>query len=120
MGVQIEFISSSVLEPKGEEKINYIIESIKENRIVVLEKPLTISEEKRLIEETMRQINTDFTGIEVSTLGRNEESGLKGLLIRLLGGKVGGLTVIGPSNLVKKVKRNADSIELFAISGRRR
>lgn len=116
MDIQIEFLSTSVLADKqGKAKTEFILENIKENKIIVLEDPLTPHEEKMLIEETMKRITTKFPGIEISTLGV-ETDGFKTRIIKFLGGKTGGITVIGPSKLVKEVTRDPQRIKLLATS----
>jgi len=114
-GIHIEFVSTDTLEREGDNKTDYILENVREDRIIVLEDPLTREEEKDLIKETMKLVDAKFPGIEVSTLGQ-DSNGLKSALIRLLGGKRRGLTVIGPSKLVRKIKKNPNSIQLFAKS----
>ncbi len=108
--VKIEFVSSKTLQNLEEnQKINYILSNIKKNKILVLEEPLTLKEEKELIERTMNLISKDFPGIEVSSLGGGE--GFKEALIKMLGGNIG-LTVIGPSNLVRELKKDPNKIYL--------
>jgi len=110
--IHIEFISSSVLK-RGRNKADYILDHMKSNTILVLEDSLSLQEEKELIRETMKAVSKNFPGIEISTLGGDSE-GLRSSLIKMLGGKSGGLTVIGPSKLVRKIKRDPESIHLFA------
>ena len=117
MAIQIEFISSDALKPMDEQgKMEYILKSVKRDRIVVLDGMLSPVEEKNLIQETMKKIDGRFPGIEISTLGRNEDD-LRTKLIRLLGGTLGGITVIGPSKLVKEIKKDPNRLNLFASSG---
>ena len=111
-GIHIEFVSSSVLDREGNSKTEYILENVREDRILVLESPLTYEEEKDLIRETMRMVGPNFPGIEISTLG-GDSDGLRSVLIRMLGGKRGGLTVIGPSKLIRQIKKDPTSIHLF-------
>ncbi|RLG19956.1 hypothetical protein DRN67_01245 [Candidatus Micrarchaeota archaeon] len=111
-GIHIEFVSSSVLDREGENKTDYILDNVREDRILVLENPLSREEEKNLIKETMKLVGPKFPGIEVSTLG-GDSDGLKASIIRILGGKSRGLTVIGPSKLIKQIKKNPTSIHLF-------
>lgn len=113
--IELEFISSEVLDEKsGEDKMKFILDKIKENKILVMEEGLSTAEEVRLIETTMREVSDKFPGIEVSTLGEKSEKGIKDKLIRMLGGRTGGLTVIGPSKLIKKVKKEPQQISLLA------
>ncbi|MFH1285891.1 MAG: DUF2073 domain-containing protein [Candidatus Micrarchaeota archaeon] len=117
MELQIEFLATSMLPNSGEkEKTNYILSNVRENKILVLEEKLTPNEERLLIAETMKQIGNDekFAGIEISTLGGGSLDALRSALIRFLGGKPRGITVIGPSALVRKIKQDPNSIHLFA------
>ena len=104
MEIEIEFISSNMLETKNEgEKLKYIMDKVRKGKILVVEESLTSFEESRIIEETMKQIDDKFSGIEISTLRESNVEGLRERMIRLLGGSTGGLTVIGPSKMIKKI-----------------
>lgn len=117
MRIELEFISSNVLAPKSEdEKMKFILDKIKNNKILVMEESLTTAEESRLIEATMHMVDSKFPGIEVSTLRENTVPGIREKIIKLLGGKSGGLTVIGPSKLIKKVKKEPKKISMWAES----
>ncbi|MFH1470751.1 MAG: DUF2073 domain-containing protein [Candidatus Micrarchaeota archaeon] len=117
MTLQIEFVSQAALRPMDEQKkMNYILKSVKRNKIVVLDGMLSPAEEKNLIQETMRNIDGKFPGIEISILGNSEED-LRVKLIRLLGGTVGGMTVIGPSKLVKEIKKDPNRLNMLASVG---
>lgn len=113
--IELEFISSEVLNKKsGEDKMKFILDKIKENKILVMEESLSTTEEVRLIETTMKEVSDKFPGIEVSTLGEKSEKGIRDRLIRMLGGRTGGLTVIGPSRLIKKIKKEPQQISVLA------
>ncbi len=115
MEIEIEFISSNVLESKtNSQRMRYILNRIKKDKILVLERGFSSFDESRLIEETMKQIDEKFSGIEISTLKESNVKGVREKLIRILGGKPGGLTVIGPSKLIKKIKKEPERISLFA------
>ena len=74
MKIELEFISSSILNPMGEKKkIKYIIDKIKKDKILVTDESLTHEEEARLIEETMKRVNNNFPGIEISTLEESKQ-----------------------------------------------
>ncbi|VVB67762.1 Uncharacterised protein [Candidatus Norongarragalina meridionalis] len=114
MAIQFEFISSdTVMGKSSEEKINIIMKSVRKDKILVLEEPLTPAEEKLLIMKTMTAITRDFPGIEVCSLG-NTVDDLKSRVIKFLGGKTSGLTVVGPSNLVHQVKRDPNKLRFVA------
>jgi hypothetical protein len=115
MEIQLEFISADVLSGMStEEKMNYVLEHVKEDKILVIEEGMSAVEEGALIQATMAQISKKFTGIEVSTLRETTEDGIRQRLIRMLGGKTGGLTVIGPSKLVRQIKKDPKRITMLA------
>ncbi len=115
INIELEFISSDILEEfKGEEKMQYILDKIKDNKILVMEESLSSTDEAKLIEATMRNISEKFSGIEVSTLREKQENGIRETIIKLLGGKTGGLTVIGPSKLIKQIKKEPKRISVLA------
>jgi hypothetical protein len=117
MALQIEFISSDALKPMDEQRrTEYILKSVSKNKIIVLDGMLSPVEEKNLIQETMKMVDGKFPGIEISTLGRNDDD-LRTKLIRLLGGTLGGITVIGPSKLVKEIKKDPARLNLLTTSG---
>jgi len=109
----IEFISTKTLSRHADDKLDYILGNIRDDKIVVLEDPLNSREEKDLIRETMKYVDNKFTGIEISTLG-GEDGGIRAILIGMLGGKKPGLTVIGPSKLIRQMKKDPNAIHLFA------
>jgi uncharacterized protein len=115
MEIQLEFIRSDVLAGMSvDKKMEYVLERVKEDKILVIEEGMSPIEETALIQATMAQINKKFTGIEVSTLGEIGAEGIRHKLIRMLGGRTGGLTVIGPSKLVRQIKKDPKHITMLA------
>ncbi|HDI73040.1 MAG TPA: DUF2073 domain-containing protein [Candidatus Altiarchaeales archaeon] len=116
--IELEFISSNMLNKKnGEDKMKFILDKIRQNKILVIEESLSTTEEAKLIEATMKHVSDKFPGIEVSTLGEKSEKGIRERLIRMLGGRTGGLTVIGPSKLIKKIRKEPQQISVLAGRG---
>lgn len=113
--ISIEFLSTNALQGKTmQEKLAYIISAVKKgDKIVVLEEPLTADEQTKLIELTMKQVDRNFPGIEVATLGTASYD-LKTHLVKLLGGRTSGLTVVGPSKIVKQIKKDPNKLNLLA------
>lgn len=107
MTLEIEFISSNMLkEKRGYEKISFILYKVKEGKILILEEPLTAIEQSKLIEETMIGVNDKFKGIEVATLG-GENKSFTSKIAALLGIRKG-ITVIGPSTVIKRLKQQKE------------
>ncbi|MBN1431740.1 MAG: DUF2073 domain-containing protein [Methanomicrobiaceae archaeon] len=121
-GVQIDLISADRLERLTSlEKVRLILEKVMEGNVVVLEKGLSADEQSLLIETTMREITPDgFAGIEMETYsGGSSESHKGGGLFGGIFGKKespGRLTVIGPANQMKTLKKDKDLISAWVSS----
>jgi hypothetical protein len=134
MKLKMDFVSSNVLSSKnGKSRISYILSVVKDGTILVTDGVLTPDEELDLIRETMRRVDTGFPGIEVASL-RREMTGYQRVLEqtfeqtkkvrnafnRMAGRKPSaenlkyGMTLIGPSKLIKEIKKNPDSFSVFA------
>lgn len=115
MEIQLDFVSSDFLANKRPiEKIDFIIQKIKKNVIVVLEEGLSPQEETELIETTMREIDVkDFHGIEFYRID-HQPSSLRDKLANYISGKKGGLTIVGPTRMVEAIKRDPNGISMLA------
>jgi uncharacterized protein len=113
-GVQIDLISEERLENlTSMEKIHLILDKVRQGTIVVLEKGLAPEEQSALIEMTMKEILPDnFNGIEMETYPAKEENSF---LSRLIGrhSTSARLTVIGPANQLKMIKKDKDQISAW-------
>lgn len=113
-GVQLELVSREKLSSMGQmEKIRFILDRIKENTVVVLEDGLSPEEEGALVERTMHEINDDFTGIEIESYSRDEQS--SGLMSKILNrdNSENRLTVIGPANKMETIHKDDSLIKTF-------
>ena len=101
-------------------RINKLLTLVKDNMIVLMQGRLKVTEEAKLIETTMNEINGNFKGIEVCTIypekRRGESIGtkVKKEMVKMLLGNREGLTIIGPSTLIKEIKRDPNKIQLLA------
>jgi hypothetical protein len=99
-------------------RIRKLLNITKENKIVLLEGRLRKEEEKELIKATMEEINEEFKGIELAVIEpkSKEYTGFgkwkKEFVDLLLGDRVG-LTILGPANIVKEIKKDPTKIELM-------
>lgn len=86
-----------------------------------MEGRLKPNEETDLIQRTMENLSKDFKGIELCTVYPNvKDKFLKGLLVNILIGDRTGLTVVGPANIVKEIKRDPNKILLLTENVRRK
>ncbi|MDZ4171036.1 MAG: DUF2073 domain-containing protein [Methanobacteriaceae archaeon] len=113
-GLKMDFLSSDALEGSSSmEKISMIINRVKAGDILVIEGGLSPSEEAELIETTMREIDIEnFVGIDVHTLERDERS-----FFGFSKKKTTGLTIIGPANVMRSVKKKSNFISMIAELG---
>ena len=137
MKLEMEFISSKAFAEKSMgERVKFILSNVKKNRLIVIDGILKPEEELKLVEETMKHVDDKFSGIEICSL-RKELKGYKAVfqkfidsipkerilqLIKKLTKKdlkitpdlKDGLTFIGPSSIIKKIKRREDSFKILA------
>ena len=106
-------------------RVNKLMNIVKQNKIVLMEGRLKKEEETDLIEITMEEIGDKFKGIELAVIDPETKQNqiLKkfkyGIANMLLGDRQG-ITVIGPASIVKNIKQNPNSIELFTQESKRR
>ncbi len=99
-------------------RIRKILNIAKQNKIVLLQGKLRKDEETELIKATMEEINKEFKGIELAVINP-QESELTGFqkvkndFASLLLGDRSGLTIVGPANVVKAIKKDPNKIELY-------
>ncbi|MEN6343483.1 MAG: DUF2073 domain-containing protein [Methanospirillum sp.] len=118
-GVQLDLISEERLARlTSMEKIRLILDEVMAGNIVVLEAGLSPEDSSKLIEMTMMEITPDgFSGIEMETYPARSAGG--GFFARLFGGgrpSSSRLTVIGPANQLKMLRKERDLISAWVSS----
>ena len=116
---------SDIAYLSSEERINKLLDIVKKDNIVLMQGRLKPVEETKLIQYTMEIIDKNFTGIEICTIypeGKNVRifSKLTSGFIKSILGHRDGLTIIGPANIVKEIKRDPNKIYLFTVDPSRR
>ncbi len=107
-----------------EEKLKKVFKIVKKNKIVLMQGRLKPNEEARLIEETMGQITKKFSGISFCTIlpdqnGKGKKNdgkvpmALKSAFYNVFLKNRDTLTIIGPANLVKEIRKNPNRIDLM-------
>ena len=119
-GLDMDFIKMHTLSNLSvEERINTILKRVKEGHMVVIDAALTADEEAKLVTATMQGIKGEFTGIEFCTLEKSSStfynlvSKFMESVLKLNVTKPG-LTFVGPSYLIEKIKR--DGADAFYVS----
>lgn len=133
MKLKFDFVSSANLDDKTKEKrINFILGKVKDGTILVTDGVLKPNEEMDLIKETMRRVDDGFPGIEVCSL-KKQVKGVQSILERTVDQKEKfqnfiyglsgrepvktsmrtGITLIGPSKYIKKIKKNPNSFSIL-------
>jgi len=110
---------SEIAEENSVARLKKIMGIILQNKIIILQGKLKPEEEAKLIENTMTLIGNikDFHGIEIASLSGSENVSVfqkfKHGIARILIGDQDAVTIIGPANVVKEMKRDPKKIELF-------
>jgi len=117
-GIQLDLISEArISQMASMEKVRYIIDEVRKGKILVLEKGLNPMEEAKLIEMTMSAIQPDvFSGIEMQSYPANAEGSLLGKLFKRQSSKR--LTVIGPANQLKTLKKDRNLISALVSASK--
>lgn len=107
------------------QKIQKILKSVREDKIIVVDGRLAANEEAELIQRTMELIDKKFKGIEICSIDHKQKNMLfidkvKKAVADFLMNKQSGMTVIGPATVVKEIKKDPNKIELFTLEKRRR
>jgi hypothetical protein len=120
-GLSLQVIPySEIADLSISERVKKILSLVLNNKIVMIHGRLRAEEEARLIEDTMALVGhiKNFKGIELAVIEpdlRDETIFVKmkyGIARRLVGDS-SALTVIGPSSVVKEIKRDPKKIELL-------
>jgi hypothetical protein len=116
-GIQMDLVSDDKMARMTPvEKVRFIIDEVKEGKILVLEKGLTPEEEAHLIEMTMTLIEPDdFSGIEMESYPSRVDTSKLGKLFKKNTIRTR-LTVIGPADQLKTLKKGRDLISALVSS----
>ena len=107
-------------------RIRKLLTLAKQDKIVLLQGRLDKEEEAELIKATMEEINKEFKGIELAVMDSLDNGALtgfdrlKGGVANMLLGNRGGLTLVGPANIVKKVKKNPKKLQFMIEESKKR
>ena len=101
-------------------KIQKILKSVKEDKIILVEGRLAAQDESELIKKTMELIDKRFKGIEICSVDYQPKKldfvdQIRKGIANLILNKSSGMTIIGPATVVKEIKKDPNKIELFTL-----
>jgi hypothetical protein len=115
----LQFVPYNEIEDlDSNQRIRKLLRMVKDEKIVLMQGRLKPEEETNLIETTMGGINRMFKGIEMCTI-YPEEKGIEILgklrkgMAQFLVGHREGITIIGPANIIKEIRRDPNKIQLL-------
>ena len=117
-GISVNLISRQKLEEfSSNEKLDFILKEVQNGKVLVLEQGLTSMEQTSLIEHTMMEIEQDtFIGIEMEGYNEDRPTFLQKFLGKM---KKPRMTVIGPADLLKTIRKDNNMIQTKIIPGKR-
>lgn len=116
-GISVNLVSRQKLDEfSSAEKLEFILKEVQKGKVLVLEHGLTPMEQTELIEHTMKEIKQDtFIGIEMEGYSEDKPS----IIQKILGViKKPRMTVIGPADLLKTVRKDSNMIQTRIIPGK--
>ena len=116
-GISVNLVSRQKLDQfTSEEKLKFILKEVKKGKILVLEHGLTPIEQASLIENTMREIEHDtFIGVEMEGYGEDKPTFVQKIFGMM---KKPRMTLIGPADLLKTVRKDSNMIQTKIIPGK--
>lgn len=126
MALTLQFVPYADIESLGSEnRIDRLLDIVKNKNIVLMEGRLKPEEETMLIQKTMEAIDKEFKGIELCTIFPEDKNlavfrKLRKNFTSFLLGDREGLTIIGPASVVKEIRRDPNKIQLFTVDVKRR
>lgn len=97
-------------------KIKEILNLVLKNEIVLLEGKLSFEEQNDLTTHALRKINSKFSGIEIAYLSPTNDTFKEKILnkiLNLFAKNRLGLTLIGPSKIVKEIKMDPKKLDIL-------
>jgi hypothetical protein len=116
-GIAVNLVSRQKLEQlSSPERLRFILDEVRNGKILILEQGLTSIEQATLIEQTMKEIEQDtFIGIEMDGYGEDKPSFIQKILGIM---KKPRMTVIGPADLLKTISKDSHIIQTMIIAGK--
>lgn len=124
--ITIRFIPYSQIENmSSEDRIDTILDMVKDESVVLLEGRLRKNEETELIKKTMEMISETFKGIEISVMNPEQKNkniigSMRSSFVNLILGDRSGLTFIGPASIIQEIKKDPEKVLLCQENEKKR
>ncbi len=118
-GVTVEFFSRAKLQDRSfEEKMEEIMDKVRESAVLVLEEGWSAEQKRKFIQKTMEEAGEEFPGVEFMGLDPSDnrlERAKSFVFDTVLGQDYrSGLTIVGNSRVMEKMKEEKHSISFLA------
>jgi len=97
------------------EQVNYFLDKIEKGYVVIVDSAIDPVVGMKLTETILSKIQENpevFKGIEYLTIEKSESKSFISGLIKKFKKKQEGITIIGPSNIIKKIERDGNLINM--------
>ncbi len=99
------------------DKLKKVLDIVRKGDVVMLEGRLTPEEETDLVSQAMANVSGRFTGIEVAFLNSSKSESILGKvkdsIINIIAKDRIGITVIGPSKIIKEIRMDPNKLEIL-------
>ncbi len=120
-GVTIEFLSKDKLDKSFEEKLEFVLNKVKDDAVLVLGESWTPEEKRELIQASMEQVDEDFPGVEFMGLESTDspfEKAKSMFYSKFMKEEYRkGMTIVGNARVMEKVQEERDSVSFLAKIG---
>ena len=118
-GVTIEFLSREKLNDREfDDKLEFVLEKVKDDAVLVLEESWPPNKKRELIKNSMEEVDDDFPGVEFMGLDSGVsriEKARNFIYDRFLDEDYRrGITIVGNSRVMEKIKEERDSVSFLA------
>ncbi len=116
MGVQV--LSYELMKRTSPaKKIDKILEIVKKGDVVLLEGRMSSEDELNLTSRALESVSGRFSGIEIAFLdsitSKSFADKFKNVLLKMIAKDRFGITVIGPSKIIKEIKMDPNKLEIL-------
>jgi hypothetical protein len=116
LGVQV--LSYELMKNvESNKKVDKILDGVKSGDVVLIEGRLSSDEELELTTKALKNVSGKFSGVEIAFLSSTNSKSIlekvKDNIIKILAKDRFGITVVGPSKVIKEIKMDPNKLEIL-------